>query len=648
MRNQSIGGFRTINAYVADKLRRFSATDKSFGALFGVMFSEKENVMFEQSEGYRIVKTTYGECEESILRRASTLKTLLPDCPQDAVVGLHMQNSRAWIEMFWCILLCGWRPLLMNLRLDRETLSAAVEAVGARAVITSESDAAFPVPVFRAEEIAPADARITPAHVGGEALVMSSGTSRHVKVCAYSGEELYAMIRDSFDIIRRCPQMKRHYEGQLKQLAFLPFYHIFGLVAVYLWFGFFSRTFVLLKDMTPQTILDTIRRHEVTHIFAVPLLWNKVYDQAIRAIRDRGDKTWRKFEKGVRVARALDAVPPLGRLFSRIAFREIRQNLFGESICFLISGGSEIRPAVLEFFNAVGYRLANGYGMTEIGITSVELSANRRLLASGSVGAPFSSLQYRIDDHGCLQVRGASLARYILEDGQRRDRGDDWFSTGDLAECKAGRYYVLGRRDDLVISPTGENLNPNLIEEKLLLRGIRQLCLVGVRRPEGVQPALVVSPNPLLPAAGLRKLRDQLQEKLRALGLEHQVGQIVFVRQMLMREDEIKLNRGRIASDLQQGLFTVLHPDAPGQDGEGELAAHIRALFAEALGKKAEDIGDGDDFFLDLGGSSLDYFSVVAQLQNEFGILFPAQEDRSLSRPGEIAQYITGLVSGRD
>ena len=648
MTNQSIGGFRTINAYVRDKLVRFSAAERDFLSLFNVMFSEKDNVMFEWSEGYKIGKTTYGQCEDSILRKAETLKNMLPGCPEGAVIGLHMQNSQAWIEVFWCILLCGWRPLLMNLRLDKESLSGIVKDLNAYAVITGEKDAAFPARVIRAEEILPSEKRMTAEKAGNEILVMSSGTSSHVKVCAYTGEEFFAMVRDSYGIIRRCPQIKRHYRGQLKQLAFLPFYHIFGLVAVYLWFGFFSRSFVLLKDMTPQTILDTIRRHEVTHIFAVPLLWNRVYEQAMQAIRERGEKTQKKFEKGLRIARKLDAVPPLGWLFSKFAFREIRQNLFGESICFLISGGSEIRPCVMEFMNAVGYRLANGYGMTEIGITSVELSGSRRLLNSGSVGVPFSSLEYRIDEKGCLLVRGASLAKWVWEGGKITPRSGDWFFTGDLAACRRGRYYILGRRDDVVISPTGENLNPNLIEDKLMLRGVRQVCLVGVKEDDGVRPALVVSPNPLLPSSGIRALRDRLQERLQALGLEKQVGRIVFVRESLMTADEIKLNRGRVAMDLQRGAFTLIHPDTPEDRQDGELAAHVRALFAQALGKKTEEIGEEDDFFLDLGGASLDYFSVVAQLQNEFGILFPAEGEKSLSRPREIAEYITGLVSGRD
>ena len=75
----------------------------------------------------------------------------------------------------------------------------------------------------------------------------------------------------------------------------------------------------------------------------------------------------------------------------------------------MISGGSTINLKTLEFFNAIGYHLANGYGMTEIGITSVELSDKKKLLNSGSVGLPFKGVEYRIED-GRLLVRGDCLA----------------------------------------------------------------------------------------------------------------------------------------------------------------------------------------------------------------------------------------------
>ena len=640
MRKNNIAGHITLDGFVRSKLKRLERSDKSFRALYELMFSERENVMFEQSSGYRIIYTTYGECRDSIDRRAKTLRGLLNGLPSGSIAGIYMNNSRDWVEMLWAVLRCGYSPLLMNLRLDAATLREAVAEYGVGAVI-ADRDIDLGAGTIICRDIVPAKEKLEDGPFGGEILVMSSGTSSHIKVCAYTAAEIAAQIADSCAIIRTAPEMKRHYKGQLKQLVFLPLYHIFGLSAVYIWFAFFSRTFVLLNDMSPQTILNTIRRHKVTHIFAVPMLWDRVYGQACRAIRERGEKTWNRFEKGLRLANAVGNIPLLRDMVSWLLFREVRLNLFGPSIRFMISGGSEIRPCVLEFMNGIGYRLANGYGMTETGITSVELSGNKRILGSGSVGKPFASVQYSINGEGELMVRGKTLARTVWNEGIKAENNGEWFHTGDLAECENGRYRILGRIDDLVIAPSGENLNPNLIEQKLMVAGIRGLCLAGIREEQGVQPVIVVSVKAYTDAAKLTKIRAAIAEKLKEAELAGLISKIVFVSDELIEPDDIKLNRVRIAKRLQSGKMNIMDPDTMQEQSFGELERHIRLCFANALGKDTASIAADSDFFVELGGSSLDYFAMLSKLQEEFDVLvLPDNAGHAPSTPAEIAEYI--------
>ncbi|MBR5708975.1 MAG: AMP-binding protein, partial [Oscillospiraceae bacterium] len=473
MKNPTIAGFSRINDYVKDKLRRFDEAGRDFAALFELMFSERDNVLYEVSEGYRIVRTTYGEAREAVLGKSAALSKLLADCPRGAAVGIYLENGPEWIETLWAVLRSGFTPLLMNMRLDDATLREALRSCGAVAVISAEKE--FGVRAIHA--LPPAEPAEGKAEFAEELLVMSSGTSAHVKLCAYGAEEFYRQICDSLDIITRCRAMKKLYKGRIKHLDFLPFYHIFGLTAVYIWFGFFGRTFVHLGDLAPQTIVNTIRRHEVTHIFSVPLFWEKVREQALRVIDGRGKRA--KFDRALALSLKIGDVPLLGPLFKKLAFREVRDNLFGESISFMISGGSAVPASALEFFNAIGYRLANGYGMSETGITSVELSDSARARCTGSVGRPLGSITYSLGEDGALRVSGSSTARYIIEDGVRRER-EAVFDTRDLAEERGGRFFILGRRDDLVVSPGGENLNPVIIESRFEdIEGLEGVCLVA-------------------------------------------------------------------------------------------------------------------------------------------------------------------------
>ena len=378
----------------------------------------------------------------------------------------------------------------------------------------------------------------------------------------------------------------------------------------------------------------------MTHIFAVPLFWERVYAEAVKTIRSRGEKTYRKYLKGLTVYEKLGAAPALASAFSRLAFREVRDNLFGDSISFMITGGSEISRDALLFFNAIGYRLADGYGMTEIGITSVELSDSPKLLLSASVGEPLSSVEYSITPEGELAVRGASLARYVIEGGTRRENSG-WFRTGDLADCEGGHYRILGRRDDLVITASGENLNPNLIEPKFDIPGVRRTALVSGETDGRKTAVLLVSVRDHLPEEKLRAIESAVKDRVFELGLASETGAVYLTSAELLGDDEFKLNRSRLRRDLAAGKIprAASSRAASGEDGD-PILSRVAELFAAALEKDISEISPETDFFIDGGGTSLDYFALLSRLSDEYHLRFPDGAGSSLASPRALAEYV--------
>ncbi len=640
MTDYHIGSYRSIDAFVRDKLAAFKEAGLTFRSLFDLMFREEDNVLWERSEGYRIRKTTYGEAKTHILSRAAALKDALKGLPHNAVVGLYLDNSLDWIELFWAILAAGFRPLLMNLRLPAPLLSSAMRTADCRAVVGDRGE--FTCPVLRPDALSVDGVPIESQPFGSELLVMSSGTTENIKVSAYSAEEFYYQICDSYGIIREQPMIKKHYEGNLKLLTFLPFYHVFGLIAMYIWFAFFSRTFVQLNDLAPSTIVNTVRRHKVTHIFAVPLFWERVYEQAKKGIADRGEKTAAKFERALALQNKLPTA--LGRAFAKAAFREVRENLFGESVLFMISGGSFLDPDAHAFFNGIGYPLANGYGMTEIGITSVELSFQKKYLRSGSVGKPMHSVEYRINADGELEVKGLVTAKYILTADGMIGR-HDWFNTHDLASCIDGHYRILGRTDDLIVGPDGENLNPNTIEPLLKTDGA-DVCLIPCS--DGGKPATVLlcGVNRMTTKETAERILASLRERIEDLRLSPAISKIALVEGPLMKADEFKLNRIRLRRDYASGAMKPLDLSREhGDEALDALTARVRAIVAQATNRDETEIAPDADFFLDLGGTSLDWFAMLTRLRDEFGAAFPLEET-NLKTVRSIVGYIRAEKGG--
>ncbi len=517
MKLTNIGGFQKIEEFVSWKLREFEKEEKDFSVLFRYMFSERENIMAEFSDGYRITRLTYGEFYTQIKEKASALKKMLA-LPQGSIIGLYMDNSLDWIRIFWSILMCGYRPLLLNMRLSDSILEQVLLEYSVQTVISDEK--IFSINTIIAKDI-PIEKYLTEFNNawGKEVIFMSSGTTDNIKLCAYTAENFYYQVGNSVDIVKNCSQISRHYNGELKILTLLPFYHVFGFIAVYLWFGFFSRTFVFLKDLNPKTIQNTVKKHKVTHIFAVPLVWKLVYKAAIRGIRSRGDKTYRKFKKGIKLANS----SAIGRKLSYGAMAEIRDNLFGDSIQFLISGGGEIATKVLEFYNGIGYHLANGYGMTEVGITSVDINKKAKYRNLGAIGTPFMYTEYKISEKGTLLIRGRNMASRICCQGEeKRTIFEEWFDSNDLVEEQEGNYFLHGRTDDLIVSVSGENLNPQLIEKNLNIPLADEFCLIAINK----KPVLLIKSTSCYSEVKIRDIIAQAKSELVRLNLEREIRQI--------------------------------------------------------------------------------------------------------------------------
>lgn len=629
----NFAGFNNVQDFVDHKINLLRNSDRSMKALYELMFSERENIMFEESDGFKIIKTTYGDVRDLADRICGNIRAEV-GAKSGAVVGIYMDNSPLMIAVFWAVLKAGYNPLLINMRLPDPTVENAIAALNASAVISDGKR--FSINTICAKELHSQECEMPDCVFGNEFYVMSSG-SVSLKLCAYTAENIFFTIENSNYVLKKNKNFKKRYNGELKLLTVLPFYHIFGLVAVYFWFAFFSCTFVCLNSLSPSILQNTIKRHKVTHIFAVPLFWNSVKARALAEINARGEKTAKRFEKGLAASVKLGN-SPAGKIFRRAVFGEVREGLFGDSICCMISGGGTISNDTLRFFNGIGYPLINGYGMSEMGITSVELSPSFKKIISGSIGVPFPSVLYKIRD-GELFVESRSGASYIIENGKKVPLKNTWYKTSDLAAQKDGRYYLLGRKDDLIVSVTGENINPNEAEQALSVCGIDSLCLIG--GSDNSLPVLLASVSGHVDDKRAAEITASIKAKIAEQNLVFQIGKIDIVLEPLIRGNDFKFNRKQIRRDYYDGRLKLFAPSKKRETAESdELKEKIRQYFAEALGKNAENVGDGTDFFMDEGGTSIDYFALISRLQEDFRIEFPVVADNAVKTVDDMTEYI--------
>lgn len=235
--------------------------------------------------GYHIAETTYKECNTYCKKMASYLKEKINE-PKGFFIGIKMKNSIEWIATFWGLLMIGYKPVLLNNQLSDDFNQYICTKLNVRTIIEDidEHDSLDVNKLIISLNEADKYDEIKSVTWENEIALSTTATSKNIKICIYNGFNFTNQVLNTKKILRKNKMIKKHYNQRLKILAFLPFYHVFGLIAVYFWFSIFGRTFVFLKDYSPDTILKTVRKHKVTHIFAVPLLWHKIYYEIDRKV----------------------------------------------------------------------------------------------------------------------------------------------------------------------------------------------------------------------------------------------------------------------------------------------------------------------------------------------------------------------------
>jgi acyl-CoA synthetase (AMP-forming)/AMP-acid ligase II len=185
------------------------------------------------------------------------------------------------------------------------------------------------------------------------------------------------------------------------------------------------------------------------------------------------------------------------QLFSRYDTSSVR-------ICFVASAQvpSGLQQAIRAYFPKA--HLQEIYGATEAGFLLQPLDG-----APGLIPIPEAGVRILRDDGSecaedevgeiTFQNHGVTLGYYRNPDITAERLRDGRYHTGDLGRRTAnGRYVVLGRKDDMIVTG-GENVYPKEIEDLLLRHpAVSEVCVVPVPHPiKGQVPvAFVVLRDP--------------------------------------------------------------------------------------------------------------------------------------------------------
>jgi long-chain acyl-CoA synthetase len=317
-------------------------------------------------------------------------------------------------------------------------------------------------------------------------IIYTSGTTGPPKGCMISHRNYYAMasVVDS---------MENHYREDDLMLLYLPLAHNFGRLML-LTGAYVGFPIAFLPD--PLRIGEAVLEVRPTVLPSVPRVYEKVYS-AVQSRFDEATGTKRKLIDwalpiGREVSRLEGEGKPIPRglaarhrVADRLVFSKVRERLGGR-LRIPISGGAPLAKEIAEFFDAVGIRILEGYGLTEC---TTACSTNRPgVYRFGTVGRALPCSDVKIADDGEILVRSETVFQGYFKDPEATAAvltEDGWLRTGDIGEIDAdGFITITDRKKDILVTAGGKNVAPQNIENDLKTsKYVSQALVVGDRRP---------------------------------------------------------------------------------------------------------------------------------------------------------------------
>jgi long-chain acyl-CoA synthetase len=414
-------------------------------------------------------------------------------------------------------------------------------------------------------------AALTPDDIA--TLVYTSGTTGPPKGCMLSHANFLATTRMYAEQL--------HFNASHSLYQFLPLAHVLARVAQAVALSVGARIVYWTGD--PAKIIDELRETAPTHFPAVPRIYEKIHGSVLGRIAT-GPAPQRRaqrllfewaVEQGARTRRALreGKLPdPLTDLQYRIADRLVLSNVrrvFGPRLELCMVGAAPVARELLEFFDACGVLVLEGYGLSETCAAATVNTADA--VRFGTVGQPLPGTEVRIEPDGEILIRGPHVFKGYFKDPDATDdalTADGWLRSGDLGAIdKDGFVRITGRKKDLIITSSGKNITPVNVESELReSRYISEAVVFGDDRPYLV--------------AMLTLDCDEAAKLAESLGIENDAATIARdprVHDELQREvDEVNAKFARIE---QIKRFGILDHDLTQREGEVTPTLKVKRAF---------------------------------------------------------------------
>ena len=460
---------------------------------------------YDEASG-TVCTRTYAQYAQDIRRAVRCFAQSIPEI-QGKRVCILSRNCYEYGVNALGVMLAGGVLAPLNQRADWGELQAQLELAQPAAILSDGVDhgcaeqlqAAYgsllrPMDGYTAFE--PTD--LDPHCIDPDGLLMlafTSGTTGRSKAVMLSERNFFTSMAAFTDMVDTVRTLRQDPAPELSMLAMLPMFHI-GTFACFFSWPVAGWTMNLVGDL--RNFYREMERMPSDYMLMVPMVLQAVLKDLRAGRRER-----------------------LGKL---------------QVVC---CSSAMFRPEDLAELASYGILVMQIYASTETCACGL-FNAAQDTAHIGAVGQACFGTQYRIAPDGELCIRGDMVTKGYYKDPTATAEvldADGWFHTGDLARTdKEGYYYITGRKKNLIILDSGENVSPEELEKLLSGCTAVQECLVQEKGQK-------ICAQIFCPQADQAAVRDFVTQLNRTLPMYKRITALVFRDEPLPRNAAGKLDR---------------------------------------------------------------------------------------------------------
>lgn len=322
-------------------------------------------------------------------------------------------------------------------------------------------------------------------------MIYTSGTTGNPKAVMLSHNNLIS----NFVSVHTIPPQN----PALSTISFLPLCHVYERMLNYM-YQYNGYTVYYVENVA--TLVDMLKEVKPSIMSTVPRLLESIFDKIMSSGRKLKGLKRIIFFWALRLGMKFDYCQRhpwynfnLG-IARMLVFSKWKKAL-GGNLDIIVSGGAALQVRLAKIFWAAGFRVIEGYGLTETSPVIAVSTFEPNGIVFGTVGPPLRGVSVRIAEDGEIQCAGPNVMKgYFKEDQLSKDSMtvDGWFKTGDIGEITAtGQLRITDRKKEIFKTAAGKYIAPQVIENMFKESPfIENIMVIGENQKHA---AAIISPS---------------------------------------------------------------------------------------------------------------------------------------------------------